>query len=81
MDELLKRIFLAFEEISDNMSCNSDFYKLPTYWHIDGVPFSLYKNEKSITVVSHKEFPKKILITEDKSKDEIVKLIYKNFIY
>lgn len=81
MDELLKRIFDSFKEISSELSCNRDYFELPTYWHVDGVPFLIKKNDKSITVESHKNFPKKILIKEGTSKEDIVKLIYRNFIY
>lgn len=81
MEELLKRIFEAFREISTEIHCNSDFFDLPTYWHIDNVPFLIKKNKKSISVESHKDFPKKILIYEGTTKDDIIKLIYKNFIY
>ena len=81
MKELLERIFLAFKDVSAEMICNSDFFELPTYWHIDGVPFLIRENKKSISIESHKGFPKKILIYEGTGKDDIVKLIYKNFIY
>ena len=81
MEELLKRIFESFKEVSTKIHCNSDFFELPTYWHVDGVPFLIIKNKKSISVESHKGFPKKILIYEGTSKEDIVKLIYENFIY
>jgi hypothetical protein len=74
-EELLERIFLAFKDVSTEMACNSDFFELPTYWHIDGIPFLIKENKKSISVEIHKSFPKKILIYEGTSKDDIVKLI------
>lgn len=77
--KILERILLAFKETSSKIVCNSEFLDLPTYWHVDNVPFLIRMNKKSISVESHKDFPKKILIYEETSKDDIVKLIYKNF--
>jgi hypothetical protein len=81
MKELLESIFLAFKETSTEIVCNSEFFDLPTYWHINKVPFLIRMGKKSISVECHKDFPKKILIYEGTTKDDIVKLIYKNFIY
>ena len=80
MEELLETIFESFKEVSTEIYCNSDFFDLPTYWHVDGVPFLIRKNKKSISVESHKGFPEKIIIYEGTSKEDIVKLIHKNFI-
>jgi len=81
MNELLEKIFESFKEISTNLHCNRDFFDLPTYWHVDGIPFLIRKNKKSFSIESHKDFPKKILVYEESSKEDIIKLIYENFIY
>lgn len=83
MESVLEQIFLAFKEISNELIVNGEDFSVPKYvhyWHVDNIPFLIRKNEKSVTVESHKGFPKKILIKDNMNKEDIIKVIYKNFI-
>jgi hypothetical protein len=75
MTELLNNIYLAFNEISTDMSCKSDFFELPTYWHIDGIPFLINKTKNGISIESHNGFPIKLKLTNDTNKNNITKSI------
>jgi hypothetical protein len=84
MNELLERLLTAIKEVSSVVHCNSDYFNLPTYWHVDNTPFLIRKDKKGVSIENHggnkNIFPKKTVIREGSTHDDIIKLFTENYL-
>lgn len=78
MKDLTTLILESFNDITSDVKCNSDFYNLPTYWHVDNKSYLIRENKETITIECHS---KRIFINKKDTKKEIINKIYKNLIY
>jgi hypothetical protein len=82
MMELIHNIKTAFDSIFSKVTCNSDFYYLPTYWHTEYGPCLVRKNKVTAVLVLHKkgyEFPLTSTLKDKMSVEEIEKQLRVDF--